>query len=215
MLTRCPNNAQEYVNQKVRQQFKAESKQRLEAEDLVLQLRKALDLLESDAGGCLPHGANHGQWAAEEELHVRSWGRELLLQIVSAGSSSGILSAYLNHVGGHEANTSGPALWRVVENVVDTEIGVSLGQFIEILLQDDVLNADIRENEINLGLVLGVRSDGADNLQHRSNTGSTSNHAKPLDEARGIDKLALGAADIDGFANLKGRNVLGDVAGRV
>lgn len=64
-------------------------------------------------------------------------------------------------------------------------------------------------------LVLRVLGDGADDLQHGSNTRSTGNHTKVADHVGGVLELALGTANLDGLADFEGGEVLGDVAGGV
>lgn len=47
----------------------------------------------------------------------------------------------------------------------------------ELLLQEDVFLADVSVDEGDLGLVVGVLEDGADQLVHGGDTGTTSNES--------------------------------------
>lgn len=119
-----------------------------------------------------------------------------------------------DHVGGDVADTAGPALGGLVENVVHADAGVLLGQGIEILLEEDVLGGDVGEDEVDLGAVtlLTAADDGADDLEHGGDAGAASDHAKVTDHVGGVDECALGAADADALADDERGHVLGDVA---
>lgn len=53
---------------------------RLEAEDLVLELADGAGLVEAQGLGGLLHGADHGGWAADEDLDVLGGSGELGLR---------------------------------------------------------------------------------------------------------------------------------------
>lgn len=70
----------------------------------------------------------------------------------------------LDHVSVDEANTAGPALGRGVEDVVDLELGVLLGEEVELGLQDDIFLGDVGKDEVDDGLICGVLDNSADDL---------------------------------------------------
>lgn len=117
---------------------------------------------------------------------------------------------YLEHVGGDEANAAGPALGRVVEDVVDPEAGVLLGQGVEVLLEQNVVGVDVGKDEVDLGLVAGAAAalNRLDDLQHGRDAGAARNHAKVAHHVGRVDHGALGALDADLVANLERRDIL-------
>lgn len=88
---------------------------------------------------------------------------------------------------------------------------------IQILLEQNILRRDVGEDEVDLGPVTSCAStdDSADNLQHGSNTGATSNHSKVAHHVGLVHEGALGAPDADGLAHGEASHVLADVAGGV
>ena len=70
----------------------------------------------------------------------------------------------LDHVSRHETDTTSPTLGRGVEDVVDLELRVLLREQVELGLQQDVLSGHVGKDQVDLGLVLGVLHDGADDL---------------------------------------------------
>lgn len=70
----------------------------------------------------------------------------------------------LDHVSVDEANTASPALGRGVKDVVDLELGVLLGEEVELGLQDDVLLGDVGKDEVDDGLIRGVLDNSTDDL---------------------------------------------------
>ncbi len=70
----------------------------------------------------------------------------------------------LDHVSVNKTNAAGPALGSGVQNIVHLELGVFLRQKVELSLQDNVLLRDVGEDEVDLGLVLGVLDNGTDDL---------------------------------------------------
>lgn len=126
------------------------------------------------------------------------------------------MQTYLNHIGSHEADTAGPALGRVVENVVDAESIVLLLQFLELVLEQDVLGVDVGEDQVNLGSVVAavagtVADDSLDNLQHGGDTSTTGDHTNVAAHVGGVDHGTLGAADLHVVADLQLGEILGDV----
>ena len=83
----------------------------------------------------------------------------------------GVRDQSLEQVLGDEALSMLPALGRLVERVVGAEsLGELVLNLLELFLQQDVLLADIAEDERDFGLVLGVIEDGADELVHWGDT---------------------------------------------
>lgn len=125
--------------------------------------------------------------------------------------------AYGNHIGSDVADTAGPTLGGVVEDVVDANTLVLGSEGVEVLLEEDILRGDVGEDEVDLGAVAGLAAadDGADDLEHGGDAGAAGNHAKVADHVGGVDKGALGAADADGLADEERGHHLGDVALRV
>jgi hypothetical protein len=120
----------------------------LELEDLIGQLGDSIDLVVAEILGDLGHGRDHRRGSAKEDLDV----------------GSGLGHVLLDHVGGDETNTAGPALGRGVEDVVDLELGVLLGEKVELGLQNDILLGNVGKDEVDDGLVCGVLDNGADDL---------------------------------------------------
>ena len=174
---------------------------RLEAEDLILELADRPSLGETQTLSRLLHCGDHGWGTANQDLDVAGGRRKLLL----------------DHVGSDKTNTAGPALRWVVQDVVYAELGVPGGKRIEVVLEKNVVGVDVCEDEIDFSLVAGGATavDGLDNLQHGGNTGATSDHTEMPDHVGCVDHGTLGALDLHPVADLKVRNVLGDVTGRV
>lgn len=140
-----------------------------------------------------------------------------MIIVNSAGGIRHGKATYSDHVGGDVANTTGPALRGLVQDVVHAEAAVLLGESIEVLLEENVLGRDVGEDEVDLGLVAcgTATDDGADDLEHGGDTGTSGDHAKVTDHVRGVDEGTLGTLDLERLANLERGHVLGDVAGGV
>lgn len=126
------------------------------------------------------------------------------------------MGSHLDHVRGNETNTTSPVLRWVVQNIVDVESLILLDELLQLLLKQNILGVDIGEDQINLGGVITavagtVANDSLDDLQHGSDTGTTSNHTNVAAHVRGVDHGTLGTTDLHGLANLQGSEVLGDV----
>ena len=126
------------------------------------------------------------------------------------------MGSHLDHVRGNEANTTSPVLRRVVQDIIDVESLILLDELLQLLLKQNILGVDIGEDQINLGGVITavagtVANDSLDDLQHGSDTGTTSNHTNVAAHIRGVDHGTLGTTDLHGLANLQGSEVLGDV----
>lgn len=85
-------------------------------------------------------------------------------------------------------------------------------QFIQFNLEQNILHVDVGVDEAELGFVLGVLESGTDDLEHGSDSGSTSDHSEFTSQVRGIDEFALGALNLESVSNLEKRHVAGDVA---
>lgn len=124
---------------------------------------------------------------------------------------------YGDHLGGDVADTAGPVRRGLVQDIVNPETAVLLGQRIKVFLEEDILGSDVGEDQVNLGLVTGsaAADDGANDLEHGGDPGAAGNHAKVTDHVGSIDECALGALDTKSLPNLEGRHMLRDVAGGV
>lgn len=120
------------------------------------------------------------------------------------------MSTHVDHVGSNVANATSPALRRLVENVVDADTSVLGSESIEILLEKNVLGANVGENQVDLGLVSSssATNDSTDDLEHGSDSGTTSNHTKVSDHVGGVNEGTLGTTDLDGLANDERSHVL-------
>lgn len=100
---------------------------------------------------------------------------------------------------------------------MNTETTVLLSQGVEVLLEKNILGGDVGKDQIDLGLVAGSTSanDGANDLEHGSDTSASSNHTKVADHVGGVDEGALGTANANCLADLERGHVLGDVALRI
>lgn len=176
-------------------------KTRLESKHLILQLADRPSLLEAQRLRRLLQPTNHRGRAAQQNLDIT---RRLRQQL-------------LHHLLRDKADTSGPALRRAIEDVMNPDTLVLSHQRIQVFLQENVLRSNVGENEIDLGAIArGAAPDnGADDLQHGRDAGTAGDHAKVTDHVGGVDKGALGTLDADGLADLQRGHVLGDVAGRV
>lgn len=192
---------------------------RLEAEDLVLELADGAGLGVAEGLGSLLHGADHGRRTAEEDLDVAGGGREALLiakLAIWAKFDRYASVTYLDHVRGDEADTTSPALRGVVQDIVNIEALVLLGQLLQLLLEQNIVGVDVGEDQIDLGGVVTtvagtVANDSLDNLEHGSDTGTTSDHTNVAAHVGSVDHGTLGTTDLHGLANLQLGQVLGDV----
>lgn len=191
---------------------------------MVLELADGSWLVETKAVCGLLHGRHHRRRTANQQLHVGRWRWQMSLKrnIISNAHSSKNkrnhgFRPHLDHISSDETNTAGPALWRVVENVVDPEALVLRGQVVQLLLAQDILRVDVCEDEIDLGPVPGgaAADDGLCDLQHGSDASAAGDHAETLDQVGLVGHGALGAPDLELVANLHLGQVLADVAGGV
>lgn len=96
---------------------------------------------------------------------------------------------------------TGPLLGRVVEDVESAEaLGVVVLEGGELVLEKNVLLGNVAENESNLGLVVGVVEDGAEELVHGADTGAASNEGNVLVLVRLPRVLGERALDVEALA---------------
>jgi hypothetical protein len=100
---------------------------------------------------------------------------------------------------------------------VNADTRVLLSEGVEVLLEKNILGSNVGKDEVDLGLVSGssAANDGADDLEHGSDSSTASNHTKVSNHIGSIDKGALGATDLDGLTDGERGHVLGDVALRI
>jgi hypothetical protein len=72
----------------------------------------------------------------------------------------------------------------MVELIPDSHVFV-----LKVLLEEDILNLDVCEDEGDLSGVCGIGKHVVDDLEHRGNARSTSNHANLLLEVCGDSYL--------------------------
>lgn len=173
----------------------------LEAENLILQLTNGPRLFESQTLSRLLHSGHHRWRPTNQNLDILGRGWKLLL----------------DHISGNKTDASVPLLRRVVEHVVDAELGVLGGERIEFVFEQDIFGVDVGKDEIDLGFIACWSSahNGLGDLQHGSDTGAAGNHAKVSDHVRSVYHGALGASDLHLVADLEFGYVFGDVAGGV
>jgi hypothetical protein len=173
----------------------------LESKNLVNKLADGAGFLEAKALSSLLETANHGRRSTEKDLDI----------------VSGLGQVFVDHVGSNIANAASPALRRLVENVVHADTSILGSESVEILLEKNVLGANVGEDQVDLGLVTSgsAANDSTDDLKHGSDSSTASNHTKVSDHVGGVNEGALGATDLDGLANDERSHVLGDVALRV
>lgn len=127
------------------------------------------------------------------------------------------MRTYVDHVGSDVAYATSPTLLGLVEDVVNADTRVLLSESVEVLLEKDILGSNVGKDEVDLGLVSGssATNDGADDLEHGSDSSTASNHTKVSNHVGSVDKGALGATDLDGLTHGKRGHMLGDVALRI
>ena len=191
----------------------------LEGKDLVLQLADRTGLVVAERFGGLLETTNHGGRATDQDLDVVRGLWQPLLQTsgqrhLHHGDRRVERMTYSDHVASNVANTARPVLRWVVKDVVNANVGILVGESVKILLEQNVLSGDIGEDEVNLCPVTSSATthNGADDLKHGGDTGTTSDHAKVADHVGLVDEGTLRALDTNSLANNQGGHVLGDVA---
>lgn len=200
----------------------------LEAEDLVRQLADRVGLLIFELLQVLLHGVDHrwrawkggkkGRWAKrKKQLGMRAAAPALALTAQQDLDVVGrVGELFLDGLLRHKAAAALPTLWRLVEEVVDTEaLRVILGDAVKLLAQQNVVLLDIGVDEIDARLVLLVLDHGANDLEHGGDARAAGNHANMPAQVGAVAHLALGALDLHAVADLELADVLGDVPLRV
>lgn len=190
----------------------------LEGKDLVNELADRTGLLEAKALCCLLETANHGRRTAQKNLDIIGRLGKIFLEHGQAENSKVERArTYVDHVGSDVANATSPTLLGLVEDVVNADTRVLLSESVEVLLEKDILGSNVGKDEVDLGLVSGssATNDGADDLEHGSDSSTASNHTKVSNHIGSVDKGALGATDLDGLTHGERGHVLGDVALRI
>lgn len=125
--------------------------------------------------------------------------------------------SYLDHVGRNESNATIPCLRRIVEHIVHPQFVILSCELVHVFFQQNVLRVDVGEDQIHLRLVtaLSPAHNSLDDLQHWSNTSTTSDHAEPSDHIRCVDHGALWTFDLHRVTNLQRSEMSADVAIRV
>lgn len=98
---------------------------------------------------------------------------------------------------------------------MNTEVGVGGRELIQVLLQQNILLINICKEQVDLCLIFWVPQDCLDDLQHRGDTSSTSDHAESADKVGAVMEVSLRALDPDSLPNIETGDILGDVSRRV
>ena len=118
----------------------------------------------------------------------------------------------LNLILGDESGTTSPTGRGIVEHVEDSEPGgMSGSQLIQFSFEQDIFWIDVGINKADLGLVRRVLESSTDDLEHGSDSGSSSNHSKFTRQVRGIHEFTLGASDLEFVPNFEEGYMTGDV----
>ena len=113
---------------------------------------------------------------------------------------------------GHEADATSPVGRGVVEHVVHVEaVTVLARELIELLLEEDVVMVHVGVDERELGTVQWVLKGRADDLEHRCDAGSASNHTNFAREGRVVLELALRTLNSNLVADFEKGDVSRDV----
>lgn len=117
---------------------------------------------------------------------------------------------------GDEALALRPVLRGLVEDVKGAEtVGELVLELLEFRLEQDIIGGDVAEDERDLGLVLGVLEDGAGELVHGSDTGTTGDQGDVVVLVGLPRVLGNGALHLKRLAGSHAVHVLGHDAARV
>lgn len=112
----------------------------------------------------------------------------------------------------NEASTASPPGRRVVQDVMDFETSVArIHQFVEFLLQEDILLIDVRVDEAQLGAVKRIFEGSTYDLKHRSNASPPCDHPNFTREGRVVHELAFRTLDANFLAQFEQGDVTRDV----
>lgn len=88
-------------------------------------------------------------------------------------------------------------------------------ELIQVLLQENILFINVCKEQIDLCRIFWVPQDRLNDLQHRGDTSSTSDHAESADKVGAVMEVSLRALDPDSLPNPETCDILGDVTGRI
>jgi hypothetical protein len=112
-----------------------------------------------------------------------------------------------------ESSTPVPSRRRVVQHVIHFESpGERFSQRVQLLLEQDILGADIGVDQAEFGLVCGVLQDSANDLEHGRDSGAACYHTQLARETRAVYELAFGAFDVNIVTDFEQAHVFRDVA---
>lgn len=114
---------------------------------------------------------------------------------------------------GDKADTTLPSSRGIVQDVVDFEsVGEHGDQVIQFDFEKDIVFVNVGVDEAEFGGVSGVEESVSSDLEHGSDSGSTSDHTNFFCECRSVLELTFGALDADLVTNFKQRKVPRDIA---
>lgn len=121
---------------------------------------------------------------------------------------------YLDHIRSDKANTTSPALRRVIKHIVNSDPLVARSQSVQLVLEQDILGVDIRKDEVDFGVVAArtTAHNRLCDLQHWGDARAAGDHTETLDHVGGVGHGALGAADFHLVPDLHLGEALADVA---
>lgn len=157
--------------------------------ELVNLLSGVTKLLQNSSNIALFLGANLG---ARNSLHQSGGTADKELDVVALGLGENLLQQLL----GDEAAAADPVLGRLVQDIEGAEaLGVCVLELVELALQQDILLGDVSEDEGDLGLIVGVLEDGADELVHGGDAGTAGDEGDVVVLVLGPGVLGKGSLD--------------------
>ena len=112
-----------------------------------------------------------------------------------------------------KTGSTGPTSRGIIEHIEHRESGgVNGSQPIQLSLEQNILRINVRVDEGDFCLVRGVLESSTDDLEHGSDSGSTSDHPELTRQVRGIDEFTLGSFDLGLVSNLEEGHMARDVA---
>ena len=82
-----------------------------------------------------------------------------------------------------------------------------LGEQVELFLQQDILGVDVSIDEAELRTILRVLQGSTDDLEHRRNTSTASDHSQVAGKRGRVRELSLGTLDAYFVADFEQRNI--------
>lgn len=167
---------------------------RLELVNLLIGVAK---LLQKSGNIALLLGAN---LRTRNGLHQSRRTADEKLDVFALGLGEDLLQQLLCD----EATAADPVLGGLVQDVECAEaLGVCVLELVKLALEQDVLLGDVSEDEGDLGLVVGVLEDCADELVHRGDAGAAGNESDVVVLVLGPGVLGKRALDVEGVADLE------------